>query len=40
MGIKEEDVDFIAKPHHTSKISSFSDLGTVIMHTVVCNIFV
>lgn len=39
-GIKEEDADFIAKPHYTSKISSFSDLGTLIIGLVVCNIVV
>ncbi|KAK4323866.1 hypothetical protein Pmani_005503 [Petrolisthes manimaculis] len=29
VGIKNEDVKFIAKPHYTSKISSFSDLASL-----------
>lgn len=26
-GIKEEDVQYVAKPHFTSKIQTFADLG-------------
>ncbi|KAK3885699.1 hypothetical protein Pcinc_010087 [Petrolisthes cinctipes] len=29
VGIKNEDIKFIAKPHYTSKISSFSDLASL-----------